>query len=101
MNRTHGLRAGITVAILSILLFMSCLGAVSEDSGQALADSLPDSMSDIPSDALNATMPENLPNSIMDDELREFYSERNFNIKPVQPDSFNRCICIRRQDISW
>ena len=23
------------------------------------------------------------------------------NIKPVQPGSFNRCICIHRQDIGW
>ena len=82
MNPTHSLRVGITICILLISISPSCLGDVSEYSGQDQIDSTIVSLSgplseillDIPSETPSDTLPEALPYAMLMRDIRELYS---------------------------
>jgi hypothetical protein len=78
MNPTHSHRVGIAVCLLLISICSSCLGDVSEYSGQDQIDSSIisslDSQPEIPSQTLSDALPETLPYPMLSGDIRELIS---------------------------
>ena len=109
MNQKQGIRVGITAVFVLISLCLSCLGEVSEYSGQDQIDSLIASLSrspsEIPSESLSDALPETLPYPMLMEDIRELYSSEillvnqsrqidlNDTVSFADRQSIEQCIC--------